>query len=279
MTSLLITLGRALKPILSRTIYRPGSVARILFGPAKGLRYTIFPGYGLSMIYGGWEPFVHSVMQKCVTSGGVVYDLGANYGIYSMFLARLVGPTGRVYAFEPMPAIMSQLKANIALNNLTNVDFVQLAVSDRIGTAEFRVGFHAGAGHLQSADQYHPISGEVIQVEQVTLDEFVRRSNQPPTFMKIDVEGAEGAVFAGAKQVLADYRPVIIVEIHSPDLGKAVSASLLAAKYNAWRIDSGKYESLNLGSIAAGGSELMGSLLALPSERASDFASSEALIS
>ena len=259
--------GRLLKPVLSRTIYRPGNVARILFGPAKGLRYTIFPGYGLSMIYGGWEPDVHAVMQRFVSPGGTAYDLGANYGIYSMFLARLVGPTGRVYAFEPMPDIMTQLKANIALNPLTNVEFVPMAASDSVGTAQFRIGNHAGSGHLEAADQYHPQSGGTIHVEQITLDEFVRLGHPPPTFMKIDVEGAEGAVFAGASDVLAKYRPVIAVEVHSADLGEQVGAALSASNYSAWRIEPGMPEVHNLTSGPKGKCDVAGFVLAMPAER------------
>jgi FkbM family methyltransferase len=271
MLTVLRFFGRLLKPVLSRTIYRPGKVARILFGPAKGLRYTIFPGYGLSMIYGGWEPDVHAVMQQYVTPGGTAYDLGANYGIYSMFLARLVGPTGRVYAFEPMPEILTQLKANIALNPLTNVEFVPMAASDSAGTAQFRIGSHAGSGHLETADQYHPISGGIINVEQITLDEFVLRGNRPPTFMKIDVEGAEGSVIVGAKRVLDEHRPVIAVEVHSADLGKQVGAALAAANYKAWRIEPGFPPVRNLISHSKGECDVAGFVLAIPTERTQDY--------
>lgn len=271
MVTVLRFFGRLLKPVLSRTIYRPGKVARILFGPAKGLRYTIFPGYGLSMIYGGWEPDVHAIMQQYATPGGTAYDLGANYGIYSMFLARLVGPTGQVYAFEPMPEIMTHLKANIALNQLANVEFVPMAASDNVGTTQFRIGSHAGSGHLEAADQYHPTSGGMIHVEQITLDEFVRRGNRAPTFMKIDVEGAEGAVFAGATQILKEYRPVLVVEVHSADLGEKVGAALAAANYKAWRIEPGLPEVRNLFTHSAGVCDLAGFVLAVPAERPRDF--------
>ena len=270
MVTVLRFFGRLLKPVLSRTIYRPGNVARILFGPAKGLRYTIFPGYGLSMIYGGWEPDVHEVMRTHVGPGGVAYDLGANYGIYTMFLARLVGPTGTAYAFEPLPEIMTQLKANIALNSLTNVEYVAMAASDQVGTAQFRVGSHAGSGHLETVDQYHPTSGRTVNVAQITLDEFVRRGHRPPTFLKIDVEGAEGAVFAGARQVLAEHRPTIAVEVHSADLGETVGAALAAADYKAWRIEPGMPAVRYLTSGPLGACDLAGFVLAVPAERAGE---------
>lgn len=267
MVTVLRFFGRLLKPVLSRTIYRPGKVARILFGPAKGLRYTIFPGYGLSMIYGGWEPEIHAVMQQYVKPDGVAYDLGANFGIYTMFLARLVGPSGRAYAFEPLPEIMAQLKANIALNSQSNVEYVAMAASDKVGTAKFRFGHQSGSGHLESADHYHPVSGGTIDVEEITLDEFVRRGNRPPTFMKIDIEGAEGAALNGAKRVLTDHRPVLAVEVHSPDQGESVGRSLAEANYRAWRIEPGMPAVQRLTTGPGGSCDLHGFVLALPAER------------
>ena len=253
---LLVKFLRLSKPILSRTIYKPGKPATILLGPARGLKYRIFPDYGLSMIYGGWEPEIHDVMVRHVGAGGVAYDLGANFGIYSMFLAKLVGPSGTVYAFEPVGDIMRQLQDNIAMNNLQNVEFVSRACADQSGSTEFRIGNHSGSGHLDSADSCHRDAGPSIQVSTVSLDDFVANGAKPPTFIKVDVEGAEGLVFSGAARVLKEHRPTIAVEVHSEEQSRIVGRALSNASYSAFRVRPGlpKIDGLSNGFLYESGS-------------------------
>jgi FkbM family methyltransferase len=264
MRRLLRTIGRWAKPVLTRTLYRPGRVARILYGPSKGLKYRIFPGYGLSMIYGGWEPEVHEMMAQSVPAGSVVYDLGANYGIYTMLLSRLAGPTGFVYAFEPMPQIMKQLQANIDLNRQTNVKYIPRAVADRAGTASFSVGVSQATGHLTGQGTEDDRLQQSVTVEVTTLDEFVRQGHRPPTFIKIDVEGAEGLVFDGAREVLARYRPTLAVEIHSPEQGDRVGRALRDADYTAFLIHEGMKPVTRYVTDASGPSDVQGYVLARP---------------
>ena len=266
MVPLIRFFGRLAKPVLSRTLYRPGNTATILFGPARGLKYKIFPTYGLSMIYGGWEPELHQVMKSYVKPGDVAYDLGANFGIFTMFLSRLVGPTGRVYAFEPLPHILTELKANIERNGQSNVEFVNAAVAETVGTARFRVGHHHGSGHLQATDHLYPESGSEVSVAVTTIDDIVRSGARPPTFMKIDIEGAEGSALAGARETLAAHRPVLAVEVHSEEQGVAVGAALAAANYVAWRIDQNLAPAGALTGDGAG-MRLWGFVLARPAER------------
>jgi FkbM family methyltransferase len=267
MVPLLRFVGRLAKPVLSRTIYRPGTVATILFGPAKGLKYKIFPGYGLSMLYGGWEPELHRVMASYVAPGDVAYDLGANFGIFTTFLARLVGPSGHVYAFEPLPHIMSELRANVASNGQTNVEFVPAAVADEVGTATFHLGHQLGSGHLGADTHWHPDAGEPVSVPVVTLDDVVARGSRPPTFLKMDIEGAEGAALAGARTLLRTHRPVLAIEVHSPELGDRVGEILEAERYRAWRVDLGMAPVTRMtgGGLSAEG--MCGFVLALPAER------------
>src|SRR5215469_9229339 len=85
------------------TLYPVGAVRRVLWGPCRGLRYRIFPGYGHAYLFGGWEPKSMQAMLHYVKAGTIAYDLGANYGMHTLLLAKLVGPSGRVYAFEPNP--------------------------------------------------------------------------------------------------------------------------------------------------------------------------------
>lgn len=219
------------------------------------------------MIYGGWEPELHALMAKYVKPGDVAYDLGANFGIFTIFLARLVGPEGRVYAFEPLPHTMADLKANVERNDLRNVEYAAYAVADTVGRARFHIGSQLGSGHLDSTDHLHPKKGEAVDVPVTTLDEFVSKGNRPPQFLKIDVEGAEGAVLAGGRTVLNKHRPILAIEVHSAEQGNAVGSVLRDENYRVWRVDLGMTPVTRMtdGGLSAEG--LCGFVLAMPGER------------
>jgi len=227
------------------------------------MRYRIFPGFGHSYLYGGWEPKSMKLMAQHVRPGSVAYDLGANYGMHTLLLARLVGPAGRVYAFEPNPEVLSALEEHVALNHFTAVTTVQRAVSDGVGKAVFDRAHHRGAGHLVSSTTV--ISGLTFDVETTTLDKFVfTDGNAPPNFVKIDIEGAESATLRGGLQVLARYRPVLLVELHNPTEDRAVGHILKNLGYRATRVDSGEpVENMESGWPDLSG--MWGTVLALPS--------------
>ena len=87
-----------------------------------------------------WEPNNDcQVFVSHLREGMTVMDVGANLGLYSLLISRAIGPSGKVYAFEPVPEIFARLKEHIALNNATNVIPVPVALSDEKGTAKMSV--------------------------------------------------------------------------------------------------------------------------------------------
>jgi hypothetical protein len=128
---------QALKPIAARTFYREGVSRTILAGPCRGLKYRIFPQFGLSPLYGGWEPEAQAVMLQRIEQGSAVYDLGANYVMHALLMAKLVGASGRVYAFEPGPDIFKCLTENIAINHFDHVKCIHAAAWDHSGKRSF----------------------------------------------------------------------------------------------------------------------------------------------
>jgi FkbM family methyltransferase len=233
----MVRMVRPFKPLLAKTIWPEGAVRTILWGPSRGLQYRIFPGMGLSPIYGGWEEDAQALMRRHIGPGAVVYDLGANYGIHTLLFAKLVREAGHVYAFEPLPDIHSALKTNVALNNFRNVTCVKLAVSDRTGATSFLAGHHVGAGHLADVGDGQ---GTQLIVKTVTLDEFVLDQNhRPPDFIKIDIEGAEGRALSGAERLLKECAPILLIDLHSPKQDLAVGKVLLNCKYEAYRSEGG----------------------------------------
>jgi len=226
-----------LKPLLHRTLYPVGSVRGILAGPSRGLRYRIFPGYGLAPLYGGWERDVQALLVRHLGPGSVAYDVGANYGIHTLLMARRVEKEGHVYAFEPVPDLQLSLRDNVGLNGFGNVTCLELAVSDATGTASFFLDEGEAVGHLAEAGA---AKGTQVVVNTVSLDDFVyERGGRPPTFVKVDVEGAESRVLAGARRVLAEHRPTLLVELHTPEQDEAVGRVLMEHGYEAYRVEDG----------------------------------------
>jgi FkbM family methyltransferase len=169
-------------------------------------------GYGL--VRGVLEPSVQEALRRHVRPGMVVYDVGANIGFFSLLAARFSESHGRVEAFEPVPGNSAAVRANAALNHLTNITVHQLAVSDHGGTAAFLVPGEQGWSHLADRGR-HPNAEHQIQVELISLDEEIGRGSLPvPDIVKIDVEGSETAVLRGLARTLRSHHVTIICELH-----------------------------------------------------------------
>ena len=154
-----------------------------------------------------------------IKPGSVVYDIGANVGYFSLLAAVLAGEKGRVYAFEPLPRNVYFLKKHVALNRMDQIEVFEAAVSDQSGEAFFGLGASTAMGHLSA-------SGE-ISVQRVRLDELVRTGELlPPDYLKVDVEGAEFEVLQGAREILAQHRPVIFLDTHQRDAHEPTIALL-----------------------------------------------------
>lgn len=252
----------AVGTLARKTVYPVGAVRTVLWGPCRGMRYRIFPSYGHAYLFGGWERKSMQWMMRYVRPGSVVYDLGANYGMHTLLLAKLAGPSGRVYAFEPNPEICTALKEQLALNGFTAVEVVSQAVCDQTGTAWFDSAGSA-IGHLVGANTVS--SPTTYQVETITLDQFVlRQGNPPPAFMKVDIEGAESSALRGGCDTITRYRPVMLIELHNPTEDMAVGAFLKRMGYRALRVENGKPVE-NMESCWPDRCGMWGSVVALPS--------------
>jgi len=168
-----------------------------------------------SFAYGSWEPEVVHSIEEHVGIGMTVLDIGAQSGFYSLLLSKLVGPTGRVIAFEPLPANFRLLEQNVRLNDLTNIDVRHEAVAERSGRMNFEFPGHESnlvAGPVLAGD-----SQGVFSVEGVALDDYFSDGESPFQFIKMDVEGAEVDVLRGALKVLNAYHPSMVIELHGMD--------------------------------------------------------------
>lgn len=151
-------------------------------------------------VYNNWkrENLEEVTMKKIIKKGDIVLDLGANIGYYTLIFAELVGDKGKVYAFEPDPTNFSLLEKNIIANNLKNVILIKKAVSNKFE----KVKFYLNKEHSASNSLYKDKSSNFIEVETIKLDDYFKDFNKKISFIKIDVEGAEGFVIMGAKNLL-----------------------------------------------------------------------------
>lgn len=208
-----------------RKLQRP-----IVFPWYHGLRLNVYLGNDMSrptFIGGCIEPNEFAFMDSILQPGMTMLDVGANDGFFSVFAARKVGNEGRVYAFEPSGREFGRLKANLVLNQLTNVRPVQKAVADLSGKGVLRICEYGHEGQNTLGDFVHQVKeAGTERVELCSLDDhFAAESLERLDFIKIDVEGAEYKVLAGARQILTRFKPIILLEALDPALGKQGSST------------------------------------------------------
>ena len=151
---------------------------------------------------------------ETVKPGSVVWDVGANMGLFSFAAAGLAGPAGRVYAFEPDAFMATLLRRSARLNRqAAPVEVIPCAVSDTVSLARFNIARRSRASNFLEGFGMSQTGGvrETQAVLTVPLDWMADRI-PPPDVLKIDVEGAELGVFHGAAQILKAKRPVILFE-------------------------------------------------------------------
>lgn len=168
-----------------------------------------------SLVQGDYERFELDLFSALLEPGDVVFDVGANIGVYSLVACK-VEPSAHVYAFEPIPANLEMFRENLTRFASASVTIVSQAVGAtsggtvRIGVERSNIGTHSigAAGGVATID-----------VPMVSLDGFAESEGVVPTIIKIDVEGYEPAVLAGASALLAN-KPTLMVEF-TPRLMKA----------------------------------------------------------
>jgi FkbM family methyltransferase len=185
------------------------------YGLAFDMRYLpVSHAHIGSIAQGVLEGAVQEAMIRHLGAGGVLYDVGANVGFFSLLGARLVGPGGAVYAFEPAPDNAAAVERNARLNSLPNISVIPKAVSSGAGRSRLFVVDDQSWSRLEEVGA-HPFTERVIDIELVSIDDAVRSGEiRPPTVVKIDVEGAEIAVLEGMRQTLREHRPAVICELH-----------------------------------------------------------------
>jgi FkbM family methyltransferase len=148
--------------------------------------------------------------------------VGANIGFITVLSSLLVGPTGRVIAFEPGAGNLERLYANLAHNDCQNVTVIEKAVTNQVGEIEFFINAGNSGGNaiwdIGEWPRYLEMHGTPtrVAIPATTLDaEWERLALPSPKVIKIDVEGAEQRVLEGARALLGRHEPpFIMAELH-----------------------------------------------------------------
>jgi FkbM family methyltransferase len=188
-----------------------GTFAYQIDGQSKRVRFntksTHFRAIYSKMFSMGYEPHVSALVDLIMPDNGVFYDVGSNWGWFSLKLASRPGFKGRIHAFEPCPPTYKDLTSVVEQAGIADrVRCHAVALMDRVGSASICLPDHIHRECAVVADEGKK-GGLAIQT--TTLDSF---AGEPPAVMKVDVEGAEWQVFQGGQELLKKHKPMILFE-------------------------------------------------------------------
>jgi len=165
-------------------------------------------------------PFRRYLAHK-LTPGATFLDVGSNVGFFSLLAAQLVGPTGRVYSFEPDPRIREALARSAAVNELPQVETFGVALSDRVGECTFHCAADGTASSLvpeapgREARYVRTLTAQVTTLDQLVAEGLIK--TERIALLKVDVEGEEARMIAGTRETLARAGyPAIWCEVRGP---------------------------------------------------------------
>ena len=185
-------------------------------------------------INGNWEKHSLKIWQKLSEIADVVFDVGANTGVYSLISKTIKAETS-VHAFEPIPVIYQKLKHNFDLNKF-NIQGHELAVSDKTGTT-FIYGLdteHQYSASITNNNNYK----KGTEISTIALDDFIQKNSiNKVDLIKIDVEGHEPEVLQGFSNGLVKFKPTMLIEVLLEDVGNKINKLLEGLGYLFYNID------------------------------------------
>ncbi len=240
--------------VLSRKIRHSGIVVPLNLG--DWVQYWMF-------MEGAYEKHLVDFLKPHV-NGKIFFDVGANVGSYTLSLAR---SAARIYAFEASPSNAEILRSFVAPSGLNTIEVINNAVSSQAGNS---IQIYSSPDTGGNNSTFHDFGEGGETVSTVTLDQFVaEHSIDRVGVIKVDVEGAELAVFQGAREVLRTGRPVLLVEFHALVAKQAnwhlaeLYDLLVGHRYNVYELVKGKLKPFDASRLS--NPEFYSNLIFLPS--------------
>ncbi len=198
--------------VVGLSVSRPGvpvESACLVVGQREHTQKTMYQLAREGVLYEQWT----SVLAlAALRDGDIAIDIGAHVGFFSILFRLGVGPTGMIYAFEPMPTTYQRLLHNAMFGGFTNVLPLPLAVSEKSGTSTFYIDpDNEGESSLIQLDTRRPCPVNVTRLDDVFGDNLHKR----PRLMKLDAEGVELSIFKGGTRFFETHAPdLVICECH-----------------------------------------------------------------
>jgi FkbM family methyltransferase len=208
----------AFRPLVNRLVPNEPTEVTVRSGGGQGLRLLIDAGREKFYWTGAHEPHMQKAIRDVLRPGMTYWDVGAHIGYFALQAARIVGPSGSVVAFEPMPDNVERLQRNVELNGLDNVTIVRSAVSSTSGELPIYACQDQSRSTSTLMWTLDPNIGQrsagVVPVD--TLDHHLNAT--APDLVKIDAEGVEVEVLRGASALIGKRGTVFLVEFTSDEL-------------------------------------------------------------
>ena len=227
-----------------------GITMPIIQGYLKGYKWMHYKGTNGSWL-GTYELKQQNLFHQYINNEDTVFDLGANKGFFSLLASKFVGPNGKVFAVEPIRTNQDYIKKNILIDDLHNIKCLNIAVSNIDKDIYFDEGQCNSSGHISEKGN---LKVQCRSLDGLLFDKIFTEVN----FIKIDVEGEELNVLKGARNVIAIFKPKILVGTHSKELHDDCLNFLRKLKYNVEEIEyfnSNEYDGSIISWVIEGKSE------------------------
>lgn len=189
-------------------------------------------------IFEGWEKYSQRLWYELCQKSGVIFDVGANTGLYSL-MAKATNPKSQVFAFEPVDRVFRKLLYNNSLNGY-DIHCEKLAASNYNGTA---IIYDQATDHTYSVTvnknmNAQPENSIPVTIQTIRLDTFIDRSGiSQLDLLKIDVETHEAEVLEGLGRFLQVYEPTLLIEVLNEDVANGIAELISGINYEFYNID------------------------------------------
>ena len=200
----------------------------VVSGPGRGLRIRAdLVQRREAYFWGKYDRYILEQVLPLVESDWTIWDCGTYLGYYSLVFARHVGPRGRVVSIEMDSRNLKRTQENARLNNLTNLQFVNAAISSPVGDTEFIMdeetnshlpGVYTGTLEMQRVWDQRDAAKPRGRIECISFDQAHFEKGLPrPQLIKIDIEGAEKKALQHGSRLFTEVRPLLLLELHNPE--------------------------------------------------------------
>ncbi len=234
-------LARLVRGSLNRAAPTGLTEVTIAAGGAAGMKMRLDLQVEKDYWLGTYETDLQDSIADLIEPGWSAYDIGANIGFVSLLLAQKLGESGKIFAFEALPANLERLRTHVKINGLdSRVRVISAAVAATSETVRFLVGPSGAMGKAEGSAGRTEGHRESVEVPGICLDDFIfRDGNPPPQVIKMDIEGGEVLALKGMKRLLTETHPLILLELHGPEAARVAWETLTAAGYQICRMQRG----------------------------------------